>query len=58
MSRVLPAAVLVGAVPGYFWAKCLASSVGYVERIALSTAISMTLVPEPTAWVHRVKEPV
>ncbi len=48
LSRALPVAGLVGAVPGYFWAKCLAPSANYVERIAFSTALSMTLVPEPT----------
>jgi hypothetical protein len=45
LIRALPAAVLVGAVPGYFWAKCLAPCAGYVERLAYSTALSMTLVP-------------
>jgi hypothetical protein len=45
LIRVLPTAVLVGVVPGYFWAKCLSSSADHAERIAYSAALSMTLVP-------------
>ena len=54
LIRVLPAAVLVGAVPGYFWAKSLTPSAGYVERIAYSTALSMTLVPTVALLQARV----
>ena len=45
LIRALLAAVLVGILPGYFWAKCLASSADFAERIAYSIALSVTLVP-------------
>jgi hypothetical protein len=45
LIRALPVAILVGILPGYFWAKCLASSAEYMERIAYSMALSVTLVP-------------
>ncbi len=45
LIRALPGAILVGIVPGYFWAKCLAPSAEYAERIAYSIALSVTLVP-------------
>jgi hypothetical protein len=38
-------AVLVGVLPGYFWAKCLAASTDRAEKISYSMALSMTLVP-------------
>jgi hypothetical protein len=45
LIRALPVAVLVGVVPGYFWAKSLTPLADAVERVAYSTALSMTLVP-------------
>jgi hypothetical protein len=42
---VLPMAVLVGAAPGYFWARCLFPAAGWAERLAISTALSLSLVP-------------
>jgi hypothetical protein len=54
MIRALPVAVLVGVAPGYFWARSLAPSAGYVERIAYSTALSMTLVPSAALLQVRV----
>jgi hypothetical protein len=45
LIRALPVAVLVGVLPGYFWAKCLASSTDCAEKISYSMALSMTLVP-------------
>jgi hypothetical protein len=54
LIRALPASVLVGVVPGYFWARCLAPSAGYAERIAYSTALSMTLVPTAALLQARV----
>jgi hypothetical protein len=45
LIRALPAAVLVGVVPGWFWAKLLHASADLYERIAYSVALSMALVP-------------
>jgi len=42
---VLPIAALVGAAPGYFWARCLFPDAGWAERLAMSTALSLSLVP-------------
>ncbi|MDQ4126656.1 MAG: hypothetical protein M3151_01645 [Actinomycetota bacterium] len=43
--RALPAALLVGLVPGWFWAGCLCSTADRAERLAYSVALSITLVP-------------
>jgi hypothetical protein len=45
LIRVLPVAILVGILPGYFWAKCLAPCVDPADRIAYSMALSVALVP-------------
>jgi hypothetical protein len=46
LIRALPAAVLVGVVPGWFWAKLLrGASADRAERFAYSVALSITLVP-------------
>jgi hypothetical protein len=45
LLRALPVAVLVGAVPGYFWARSLSPVGDRVEMLAYSTALSATLVP-------------
>ena len=45
LIRALPTAVLVGVVPGWFWAKLLHSSADIYERMAYSVALSMALVP-------------
>ena len=42
---VLPVALLVGVVPGYFWARCLSPGAGRAERLAWSAALSLALVP-------------
>ena len=39
------AALLVGFVPGWFWAKCLCAPTDGAERLACSVALSMALVP-------------
>ncbi len=54
LIRVLPAAVLVCVVPGYFWAKCLVPSADLYERIAYSTALSMAVVPTAALLQMRV----
>lgn len=45
LIRALPAALLVGLVPGWFWAGCLCSTADRAERLAYSVALSITLVP-------------
>ncbi len=45
LIRAVPAALLVGLVPGYFWARCLAATDDLAERLAYAIALSVTLVP-------------
>jgi hypothetical protein len=45
LIRALPAVVLVGVVPGWFWARLLLASTDHAERFAYSVALSITLVP-------------
>jgi hypothetical protein len=45
LIQVLPVAVLVGVIPGWFWAKLLLSSTDRAERFAYAVALSITLVP-------------
>jgi hypothetical protein len=45
LLRVFPVAILVGTVPGYFWARCLSPYGDRMELLAYSTALSMALVP-------------
>ena len=45
LSLALPAALLVGLLPGWFWAKLLRPSSDAYERIAYSLALSMALIP-------------
>src|SRR5918997_36121 len=45
LIRALPAAVLVGVVPGWFWAKLLRASADRAERFTYSVALSVALVP-------------
>src|SRR5688500_7240060 len=45
LIRAVPAAVLVGIVPGWFWTRLLRASADRVERVAWSVALSMALVP-------------
>jgi hypothetical protein len=45
LIRALSMAVLVGILPGYFWARWLVYSADHAERIAYSVALSVTLVP-------------
>src|SRR5918997_1868252 len=41
----VPAAIVVGVVPGWFWCRLLLASSDLYERIAYSVALSITLVP-------------
>ena len=45
LIRAVPIALLVGLVPGYFWARCLAATSDVAERLAYAVALSVTLVP-------------
>ncbi|CAN5735334.1 hypothetical protein BH24ACT22_BH24ACT22_12520 [soil metagenome] len=44
LIRILPIAILVGFLPGYFWAGLLCASEDFASRIAYSFALSITLV--------------
>ena len=44
LIRVLPVTMLVGLLPGYFWARLLCASEDFASRIAYSFALSITLV--------------
>ncbi|MDQ5817149.1 MAG: hypothetical protein M3334_02070 [Actinomycetota bacterium] len=45
LIRAVPAAVLVGLAPGWFWAKLLGASADLYERVTYSVALSLALVP-------------
>jgi hypothetical protein len=45
LIRAVPVAFLVGLLPGYFWARCLAATDDVAERLAYAIALSVTLVP-------------
>ena len=45
LIRAVPVALLVGLVPGYFWARLLAATDDLAERLAYAIALSVTLVP-------------
>lgn len=45
LIRTVAAAVLVGVLPGYFWARFLVPSHDRTTRIVFGMALSMTLVP-------------
>src|SRR5918911_1906270 len=45
LVRALAAAVLVGVVPGWFWAGCLCATADRAERLAYSVGFSTALVP-------------
>ena len=54
LLRALPVAVVVGTVPGFFWAKSLSPAGDRVELLAYSTALSATLVPTAALLQARV----
>src|SRR5215217_5303320 len=45
LIRALPVALLVGVVPGWFWAGCLCVTADRAERLAYSVGFSAALVP-------------
>ncbi|MDP8939526.1 MAG: hypothetical protein M3N10_04405 [Actinomycetota bacterium] len=44
LIRVIPVAILVGLLPGYFWARLLCATEDFASRLAYSAALSITLV--------------
>lgn len=46
--RAVPVAILVGVVPGWFWAGCLGRRGDLAGRLTYSVAFSITLVPAVT----------
>jgi hypothetical protein len=45
LIQALPAALLVGVLPGWFWTRCLLASGDHAERLVYAVALSVTLVP-------------
>jgi hypothetical protein len=45
LLRALPAAFLIGVLPGWFWTRCLLASGDRAEQLAYTVALSLTLVP-------------
>jgi len=45
LLQALPAALLIGVLPGWFWTRCLLASGDRVEQLAYTIALSITLVP-------------
>jgi len=45
LLQALPAAVLIGVLPGWFWTRCLLASGDRAEQLVYATALSITLVP-------------
>jgi hypothetical protein len=45
LIRALPAVLLIGVLPGWFWTRTLLRSNDPAERLAYSVALSITLVP-------------
>lgn len=45
LIRVLFAALLVGVLPGYYWARCLFDTTDVAARITYGIGVSVTLVP-------------
>ena len=45
LLQALPAAFLIGVMPGWFWTRCLLASGDRAEQLAYTVALSLTLVP-------------
>jgi len=48
LLQALPAALLIGVLPGWFWTRCLVASGDRFEQLAYTIALSITLVPAVT----------
>jgi len=44
LLQALPAALLIGVLPGWFWTRCLVTSGDRAEQLAYTIALSITLV--------------
>jgi hypothetical protein len=45
LLTALPAALLIGVLPGWFWTRCLLASGDRAEQLVYAIALSITLVP-------------
>ncbi|HSL01015.1 MAG TPA: hypothetical protein VK869_11810, partial [Rubrobacteraceae bacterium] len=54
LIRALPAAVAVGVLPGWFWARVLWPARDPAERLAYSVAFSFALVPASALLLARL----
>jgi hypothetical protein len=45
LLQALPAALLIGVLPGWFWTRCLVASRDRAEQLAYTIALSITLAP-------------
>ena len=45
LLQALPAVLLIGVLPGWFWTRTLLRSGDFAERLAFTIALSITLVP-------------
>lgn len=52
--KALVAAVVVGVLPGFFWARCLYGRVEWVERLTVSIGISIVLAPATALLLTRI----
>ncbi|MDP9381658.1 MAG: hypothetical protein M3Q29_16215 [Chloroflexota bacterium] len=57
LIRAALVAILVGVVPGYFWARTFFQSQDWPERIAMSLGLSFTLVPVTALLLARLFGP-
>jgi hypothetical protein len=54
LARALPAALVAGVLPGYFWACFLRRTDGLAERLTYSTAMSLATVPALAIVLARI----
>lgn len=54
LARALPAALIAGVLPGYFWACFLRQTDGLAERLTYSTALSVATVPAAAIALARI----
>ncbi|HEV8224412.1 MAG TPA: hypothetical protein VGP74_04065, partial [Rubrobacteraceae bacterium] len=54
MIRVLPVALLVCFLPGWFWARLLSTATDRAEQAAYSVALAITLVPTAALVLARL----
>lgn len=54
LARAMPAALVAGVLPGYFWACFLRRTDGLAERLTYSTALSLATVPALAIVLARI----